>query len=207
MQSVSTTGFGSVAYSTDVAPVSGSTASLRFTGADGTYVAAAGESVMTGWSGATTSVWVKIDPAVAAGWGTNSVHTILYKHYVLQNRIVKDGSGELKLVSTHSDGSAFGPSVTSSISIPTGSWAQLVTVHQGATVTLYINGQAAGSGNVGKTLGSANSNSFEIIGYGGAFSGLIDDLRLYDRALSASEVSSAPPPANLRPPTNVRIIR
>lgn len=207
VQSTPTTGFGSVAYSTDVAPVSDSTASLRFTGAESTYVAVAGDRVLSGWSAATTSVWVKIDAATAASWGTNSIHTVLYKHYVLQNRILKDGWGELKFVSTHSDGSPFGANVTSITSIPTGVWVQLVTVHQGTTVTLYMNGQEAGSGSTGKTLGAANGNTFEVIGFGGAFTGLVDDLRLYDRALTAAEIASNPAPANLRPPTNIRIIR
>ena len=100
---------------------------------------------------------------------------------------MKDGSGELKFTSTHSDGSPFGSNITSTTSIPTGVWVQLVTVHQGTTVTLYINGQEAGSGSTGKTIGAANSNTFEVIGLGGAFTGLVDDLRLYDRALSSSE--------------------
>ena len=208
VQSTATAGRGIIAYSGEGAPVADNGGSLRFAGDENTYVVITGDRVLNGWSAATTSTWVKIDPATAAGWAMNSAHTLLYKHYILQVLIIKDGSGELRLAATHSDGSAFGPMIVSSAPVPTGVWVQLVTVHQAMSVNLYVDRQPAGSGAVGKTFGVANSERLEIVGFGGAFTGLVDDLRLYDRALSAAEIASTPPPpTTLRPPGNVRIIR
>ena len=56
-------------------------------------------------------------------------------------------------------------------------------------------------------LGHAPTRGEATRGFGGAFTGLIDDLRLYDRALSASEIATGQAPTTLRPPTNIRIIR
>jgi hypothetical protein len=68
----------------------------------------------------------------------------------------------------------------------------LVTVHQGNMVTLYINGQLAGSGSTGRVLGGASTDGLDIIGHGGNYSGLFDDLRLYNTAFSEAQVQQIP---------------
>jgi hypothetical protein len=117
---------------------------------------------------------------------------LLFKTRTLQTRIRKTTTG-LKLVSTHGDGStAFGTHIVSTVSIPTDTWVHIVTVHQGTTLTMYINGQLAGSGSTGKTLGGTSTSNMDIIGYGGNYSGLFDDLRLYNTAFSEAQVQQIP---------------
>ena len=70
-------------------------------------------------------------------------------------------------------------------------WQHLAATYDGATARFYIDGrrgrQSRGRGGVG------NSNIWRIGAYGGSpggfFDGLIDDVRIYDRALSATEIA------------------
>ena len=184
---------GSIQYATDTAPIAGSnTASMRFVGAVGTYLATNGTNILNAWPAATTSTWVKITAATANGWSNNSYHALLFKYRVLQTRIQKTSTG-LKLVATHSDGTnPFSAHITSTVAIPTDTWVNLVTVHQGTTVTLYINGQLAGSGSTNRTLGGASTDGMDIIGHGGNYTGLLDDLRLWNAAFTQAQVQQIP---------------
>ncbi len=60
---------GNVTYRTDVPFAVANPASVNFTGAVGTYVVADGAQVFNGWSGGTTSVWVKIASGTAGNVG------------------------------------------------------------------------------------------------------------------------------------------
>jgi glucose/arabinose dehydrogenase len=213
IRNTSTSGRGTLTYSTDrPSAVASNIASLSFDGADATYVAVAGDQILNGWTSASFGVWVKIATTTATAWANNSTHTVMFKDGVIETQIVKDAGGQLRLVATHSDGTPFGARVTSTATISSNSWVHLATVHQGTTVTLYINGQAAGSGSTGKTLGATNTGTLDIVGQGGKFLGLMDDFRTYNSALSAAQISTlvggAPPP--IRPPaapSGLRIIR
>lgn len=191
IKGVATSARGSISYRTDVPFAVANPASMAFVGAVGTYVVADGTQVLNGWTGATTSMWVKITGATANAWATNSYHALLYKYGVLQTRIQKTTTG-LKLVAAHSNGTAFQTHLVSTRAIATDRWVHLATVHQGTTVTLYIDGQLAGAGTTGKTLGSASADNLDIIGHGGAYTGLLDDLRLFNRALTEAEVLRLP---------------
>lgn len=191
IKGVATSARGGISYRTDVPFTVANPASMNFTGAVGTYVVADGAQVFNGWTGGTTSVWVKIAGSTAGGWAMNSYHALLYKYAVLQTRIVKTSTG-LKLTATHSNGTAFQTDLVSTRPIPTDRWVHLATVHQGTTVTLYIDGQLAGTGSTGRTLGAASSDSFDIIGHGGNYTGLLDDLRIYNRALTEAEIQRLP---------------
>ncbi|MFA5853449.1 MAG: PQQ-dependent sugar dehydrogenase [Patescibacteria group bacterium] len=188
-----TVGRGSIAYATDTPAIAGAnTASLKFNGAVGTYIATNGTDLINGWSQATTSTWVKITSTTANAWTNNSYHALLFKYRVLQTRIQKTSTG-LKLVAAHSDAvNPFATHIVSTTSIPTDTWVNLVTVHQGNMVTLYINGQLAGSGSTGRVLGGASTDGLDIIGHGGNYSGLFDDLRLYNTAFSEAQVQQIP---------------
>ena len=79
----------------------------------------------------------------------------------------------------------------STANLPLNRWHHAVAVVRGATdMTIYINGVDNGgtySGTGGSIAYSANSGSIGR-GIGGFFPGAIDDVRIYNRALSASEV-------------------
>jgi hypothetical protein len=81
-------------------------------------------------------------------------------------------------------------SVVSSGTITNGQWVHAVaTVDGSGNVTLYQNGVLNGTGTL--TYGGDNTRPFDI-GFNDStdyFNGAIDDVRIYNRALSASEVS------------------
>lgn len=87
------------------------------------------------------------------------------------------------------------PSITSSGSINNNIWHHLVGTYDGSTVKLYIDGTSAGStaeagtGVIyyqpgGIAIGRDGDNP------GKYFSGLIQDVRIYNRALSDSEINT-----------------
>lgn len=79
--------------------------------------------------------------------------------------------------------------------ITTGNWFYVVGTYDGAKMTAYVNGVASGAqtnfaGLVGKpssfnaTLGALASHKTSL-----GLNGMLDDTRIYDRALSAPEIS------------------
>ncbi len=81
--------------------------------------------------------------------------------------------------------------ITATSSIVTGTWYQVAVTYDGSNVAFYINGVPAGS--TAATGAWNTSNATLGIGQNRAanwFSGLIDDVRIYNRTLSASEISA-----------------
>ena len=74
--------------------------------------------------------------------------------------------------------------------LATNNWNHLAATYDGATMRLYVNGvQVASRAQTGNILSSANP--LEIGGdsiYGQYFAGMIDEVRIYNRALNAAEV-------------------
>ena len=74
----------------------------------------------------------------------------------------------------------------------TGEWVQVAFTNDGETATIYINGEAAAEGEVPGTL-SANDDPWRIgqdcerENY--VFAGIIDEVRLWNRALSAADIA------------------
>lgn len=94
----------------------------------------------------------------------------------------------------------------STVNLVSGVWYHVAAVRNGKTVTLYINGAknvAADSGNgiLGNinTLGSQGPIIGGNIWGGSAFNGLIDEVRAYNRALSAQEISDLYNAASVSP--------
>jgi hypothetical protein len=85
-------------------------------------------------------------------------------------------------------------SVPNALSQYNNTWVHLFVTYDGATITAYVNGAKAATlaatGNI-----NATSDAFAIGARGGdgswtRFSGTIDDVRIYNRALAASEVQA-----------------
>lgn len=104
-------------------------------------------------------------------------------------------------------GSAY--SATGSTALPTGSWSHIAGVYDGTTVKTYVNGAPVTTTNVSGT--NDTSTSPLRIGAdtvaGTYFSGLIDDVRVYNIALTQAQIQAdmntavgAPPPVD-NPPT------
>ncbi|HVR84684.1 MAG TPA: LamG-like jellyroll fold domain-containing protein [Planctomycetota bacterium] len=77
----------------------------------------------------------------------------------------------------------------SSVAIPINTWAHVTAVVSINSAALYIDGKPAGTAiRNGEPAGGAHPLTFGYAGYHGFFAGQLDDVRLYDRALSMSEI-------------------
>jgi hypothetical protein len=138
------------------------------------------------------------DPITVEAWvfrsGTSPVMHILGKrvgcgaagiHY----QLAFDGSG-LRF-DADSGGSCGNNGACSAINPPINEWTHVAGTYDGTTFKIYVNGQLAGSGS--GTLGSANAEPL-LIGASGTcdsstrWEGLIDEVTIYTRALSVSEI-------------------
>ncbi|MDA0168691.1 hypothetical protein OJ998_06300 [Solirubrobacter taibaiensis] len=81
----------------------------------------------------------------------------------------------------------------SATALPLNSWSHLAATYDGAVVRLYVNGSEVATRTVS---GGAMGNSAGALKIGGNavwdewFSGLIDEVRVYDRALTGAEIAS-----------------
>jgi hypothetical protein len=158
-------------------------------------------------TGMTIEGWVR--PSTTGGWRT---------------AFVKEQPGNL-VYGVYSNNGSNHPSaevyvngavrtVEGSSALPTLTWSHLAATYDGATLRLYVNGtQAAQLAIAGSIL---TSNSPVRIGGNGIwpeyFAGQIDEVRIYNRALTASEIQSdmlrsitpdvTPPTITARTPTN-----
>lgn len=94
------------------------------------------------------------------------------------------------------------PNFTSTGSITTGAWQHVAVTRSfsgtNATVTFYINGVEAGSStqNTGQVLASSDPLWISRDGYNtgytneGSYSGLMDEVQIYNRALSAADITN-----------------
>jgi hypothetical protein len=80
-------------------------------------------------------------------------------------------------------------------SAPAGNWYHFTAVYSNKNITLYLNGEPAGGGTFAHDAGSTTPDKNLSIGVRsydstmeGYFEGLVDDVRIYNRALSAQEV-------------------
>ena len=75
--------------------------------------------------------------------------------------------------------------------LPTNTWTHLTLTYNGSALTLYQNGVAVATSNVSGTL-SSDTETLQIGGsqFGEYFKGLIDEVRVYSRALSDSEIQT-----------------
>lgn len=71
----------------------------------------------------------------------------------------------------------------------TNTWHQVVMTYNGTTVSGYVDGKLVGSAT--NNNGLSTGNSLTLAYYSGyVYSGLIDDIRLYNRALSATKIAA-----------------
>ena len=101
-------------------------------------------------------------------------------------------------------GSSLSSYLDSGVSPTLSQWQHLAATYDGSTARFYVDGAQVASRTVSGGIGS--SNTWRIGAYGsvvgGFFDGLIDELRVYNRALSAAEiVSDRDTPLGLADPT------
>lgn len=155
-----------------------------FDGVNNTYINASASTIPMGNTSTTLSAWFKVNATILdqyiAGWGTGCTTGTTNSSFYLnlyngQHRFVPWGNyvfaGNYLL----------------------NQWTLFAVTYDGATSKVYINGSLVTS--YSGTLNMTNGNGFNIGSLGSCdqqhyFSGSIDDVRIYNRALSASEVQS-----------------
>ncbi len=191
---------------------------LTFDGAND-YVTMGDVAQADGLTAITVSIWVKL-----AGGATNETHFV-DKSQCSGN--TNDGPWELgvSLFNTHKaefviypqggNPSSYVVSGSGVTSIDDGAWHYVTGRYDGSNLSLWVDGNLESS-RAAPGLTMSNSNTSVVLGglCGGIspnmFRGTLDDVRIYDRALTASEIladmatpvsSGAPPPADSTPPS------
>jgi hypothetical protein len=136
-------------------------------------------------NGMTLEAWV--NPSALSGWRTallkESSGNLAYAMYANDNTpnpavTVRIGTG---------DSSAVGTSA-----LPLNTWTHLAATYDGAQLRLYVNGVQAGSraqtGNMAVSTGPLRVGGNAV--WTEFFAGLIDEVRVYNRALSAAEIQA-----------------
>ena len=96
-------------------------------------------------------------------------------------------SSDTNRPSTETTADTRGPSA-----LPTSTWSHLGATYDGATLRLYVNGTQVSSRSLPGTI-TISSGALRIGGntvWGEYFSGLIDEVRIYNRALTAAEIQA-----------------
>ena len=130
----------------------------------------------------TLEAWVR--PTALGGW-----RTVVFKErpggVVYGMFADQAGSRPLGQVFIGSERNA-----TGTAALPLNAWTHLATTFDGAVVRLYVNGVLAGSTAISGAM-AASTGVLRIGGngiWGEWFAGLIDEVRVYNRVLSAAEV-------------------
>jgi glucose/arabinose dehydrogenase len=156
-------------------------------------------------AGMTLEAWVR--PSSVASW-----QTVLLKEQPGNLVYALYGSTDTNRPSGHvnvgGDLDTRGPAT-----LPANAWTHLAATYDGATLRLYVNGTQASSRAVPGSM-VASTGALRIGGnsvWGEWFAGLIDEIRIYNRALSATEVQNdmntsvgappPPPPPDTQPPS------
>ena len=179
---------------------------LQFDGVDD-WVTVSDAAALDLTSGMTLEAWVN-PAAPMSGWDTivlkeRGAGDMAYGLYA--NDGAPAPAGYVNVGGSHT-------SVPGAAAVAPGAWTHLATTYDGATLRIYVNG----------TLASSRPRTGNIVVSGGAvriggnnawpgefFAGLIDDVRIYNRALTALEIEAdmgggvvpppPPPPVNNAP--------
>jgi chitodextrinase len=135
-------------------------------------------------SGMTLEAWVN-PSSVSAAW-----RDVIYKgvdNFYLEATSGNGGVPDAGLIAGGSYADTYGKAV-----LPTNTWSFLTETYDGSTVRLYVNGiQVASTAHTGSI--ATSTNPLQIGGdsiYGQYFAGLIDNVRVYNVALSAAQIQT-----------------
>lgn len=141
----------------------------------------------------TVATWVRTTKGgdqIIASFGRDD-----YWHLVISGNVANDG--EIGWLVTTDAGLA---GVRSRVRIDDGRWRHVAAVFDNGTLTVYVDGEASGTETKGRSFGTGTTR-FGFLGIGsradrfdgnkgaaGYFTWDLDDVRIYDRALSRAEI-------------------
>jgi glucose/arabinose dehydrogenase len=135
--------------------------------------------------GMTVEAWVR--PSAGGG-----VRTVVGKERTggLAFALFSSAAGGAPAGSAFLDGTAF--TVTGTGALPTDAWSHLAVTYDGGALRLYVGGVQVGStpATGALPLGSGPLRLGATAVFGQRFAGQLDEVRVYDRALSAAEVGA-----------------
>jgi hypothetical protein len=131
----------------------------------------------------------RADRRVPGGWAAPASAIVLGILMLLAGVVAKAGGGPL----VPSGGGTFDGTIhqtSGTDPVPVDRWSHVAVTYDGATLRLYVDGRQAASRAITGAI-QTPSNPVWIGGnlpYGEHFDGLIDEVRIYDRALSQREI-------------------
>ncbi len=134
-------------------------------------------------TGMTLEAWVKPNAALS-GW-----QDVVYKG---DDRYYLMGSSNTNVPDVGATSTTAHTNLYAKSALATGTWAHLAATFDGTTLNFYINGTLVASNTWSGTL-STSTNPLTIGSdsiYGQFFNGVIDEVRVYNRALSQTEVQT-----------------
>jgi PKD repeat protein len=164
-------------------------------------------SASLGLSGAmTVEAWVY--PTSVGGW-----QPVVYKYNDLYY-LLGSNPGANEPATGVGDTATAGDMISSGTSLAVNTWTHLAGTYDGTTIRLYVNGaQVASTPHTGSI--SSSGNPLTIGGNtadGNYFTGVIDEVRVYNQALTVSQIASdmnTPVSATvntLAPPANLHVV-
>ena len=169
---------------------------LNFTAADDEYVSMGDINAVDGLTAITASVWAK---GTGSGerhifdktscLGTNNAGT-----FEIQTGGFVAGKASFLIYPADATPSSY-VNIDSTVTVTDGAWHHIVGVYDGTSLMIYVDGVLSGSSALaGETLSSTSS----VVEVGGNCNGVgslnwdgsIDEARVYNRALSASEIKA-----------------
>jgi hypothetical protein len=163
------------------------------------------DNINTTLTSFTYATWVKLNSLKNAtrffDWGNGASATNNFLCF-----IPSYGGDNAYMTLRYRTSSGTGFNITSTSKCPTGSWAHVAVTYDwnsttsSGTGTIYLNGNAVGSGTITSTAINLNPAEFignsvdNYLGYsrwptdGNGFDGIFDDVRIYNRALTAKEI-------------------
>lgn len=177
---------GAISAATRVRGKDGFGGALSFNGTD-SVVGVAGSKSLALTSAMTLEAWV--NPASVAGWRTvllkEGQSWMAYELYANNAEVSRAAA-----YFTTPGGGMRG--ITAPGAIATNTWTHLATTYDGTTMKFFVNGAVVRSvlrsGAIDTTNGPLNIGGNYVWG-GEYFAGLIDDVRVYNRALSDAEIA------------------
>lgn len=139
-------------------------------------------------SGFSVSIWLKSDIVLSTTGGGRRVLEKGDCYFFLQGNGTSTGSGGMNFLVKRSDSNY---TADIGVALNSGQWYHLVGTFDGSDIKVYLDGVLKDTTSVGGDIDDDNLPLRIGSDDGGAFfDGLVDDVRIYDRALNVTEVQT-----------------